>query len=78
MGVTHPYLSQSSGTHGRPLITGGMMPKAARGKFAKLPAGTALAPYVGSHPDYVPDVSEIRKNVTKKVTNVKKSLRSRD
>ena len=42
MGVTHPYLSQSSGTPGRPLITGGMMPKAAREQFARLPAGTAL------------------------------------
>ena len=40
---------------------GGMMPKAARGKFARPPAGTALAPYVGSHPEYVPDVSEIRR-----------------
>ena len=39
---------------------GGVIPKAAREQFARLPAGTALAPYVGSHPDYVPDVSEIR------------------
>ena len=38
---------------------GGVIPKAARGKFARLPAGTALAPYVGSHPEYVPDVSKI-------------------
>ena len=37
--------------HGRPRITGDMMPKAAREQFARLPAGTALAPYVGSHPD---------------------------
>jgi Type ISP C-terminal specificity domain len=52
------------------LITGGMMPKAARGKFARPPAGTALAPYVGSHPEYVPDVSEIREYVTEKGTIV--------
>jgi len=37
--------------HGRPRITGDMMPKAAREQFARPPAGTALAPYVGSHPD---------------------------
>jgi hypothetical protein len=51
MGVTHPYLSQSSAHRTAGHVCRRLMPKAARGKCAKPPAGTALAPYVGSHPD---------------------------
>ena len=49
------------------------MPKAARGKFARLPAGTALAPYVGSHPATSRTERDSERNVTYLVTNVNRT-----
>ena len=49
-GVTRACLSQSSGSTRAPaVIPADMMPEAARERFARPPAGTALAPLSGSH-----------------------------
>jgi hypothetical protein len=60
-GVTRPGLSQSGDAPRAPVVVpAGPMPETARARFARPPAGTALAPYVGSHPD-TSLLSEIRK-----------------